>query len=125
MVLNYSDDITLAELARLLAEEEKSTNGKIDSEEDRRRGGTGSFFCSSNTICRRDGILRKKVLSDCMRYGSVARKVFKTRWGLYNKGLVEDHHVIPREFREHPTIKGFRYDMNAGDNVSALTYAVR
>lgn len=33
MVLNYSDDITLAELARLLAEEE-STNGKIDSEED-------------------------------------------------------------------------------------------
>jgi len=34
MVLNYSDDITLAELARLLAEEEKSTNGKIDREED-------------------------------------------------------------------------------------------
>ena len=33
MTLNYSDDITLAELARLLAEEE-STNGKIDSEED-------------------------------------------------------------------------------------------
>ena len=55
-----------------------------------------------------------------MRYGSVARKVFKTRWGLYNKGLVEDHHVIPREFREHPTIKGFRYDMNAGDNVVLL-----
>jgi hypothetical protein len=34
MTLNYSDDITLAELARLLAEDEKSTNGKIDSEED-------------------------------------------------------------------------------------------
>lgn len=34
MTLNYSDDITLADLARLLAEEEKSTNGKIDSEED-------------------------------------------------------------------------------------------
>ena len=34
MTLNYSDDITLAELARLLAEEEESTNGKIDSEED-------------------------------------------------------------------------------------------
>ena len=31
MTLNYSDDITLAELARLLAEEEKSTNGKIDN----------------------------------------------------------------------------------------------
>lgn len=55
-----------------------------------------------------------------MRYGSVARKVFKTRWGLYNKGLVEDHHVIPREFREHPTIKGFGYDMNAGDNIILL-----
>jgi hypothetical protein len=36
MTLNYSDDITLAELARLLAEEEKSTNGKIDNgKEDR------------------------------------------------------------------------------------------
>lgn len=30
MALKYSDDITLAELARLLAEEE-STNGKIDN----------------------------------------------------------------------------------------------
>ena len=34
MTLNYSDDITLAELARLLAEEEKSTNGKIDNQKD-------------------------------------------------------------------------------------------
>ena len=34
MTLNYSDDITLAELARLLAEEEKSTNGKIDNGKD-------------------------------------------------------------------------------------------
>ena len=33
MTLNYSDDITLAELARLLAEEE-STNGKIDNQKD-------------------------------------------------------------------------------------------
>lgn len=33
MTLNYSDDITLAELARLLAEEE-STNGKIDNGKD-------------------------------------------------------------------------------------------
>ena len=28
--------------------------------------------------------------------------------------------MIPREFREHPTIKGFGYDMNAGDNVVLL-----
>ena len=33
MTLNYSDDITLAELARLLVEE-KSTNGKIDNGKD-------------------------------------------------------------------------------------------
>lgn len=33
MTLNYSDDITLAELARLLVEEE-STNGKIDNGKD-------------------------------------------------------------------------------------------
>ena len=55
-----------------------------------------------------------------MRYGSMARKAFKVRKGLYNKGLVEDHHVIPRQHAKHPTIKRFDYDMNAGSNLVML-----
>lgn len=55
-----------------------------------------------------------------MRYGSVARKMFKVRWGLHNKGLVEDHHVIPKQYTKHPTISRFDYDMNASSNVVML-----
>lgn len=50
-----------------------------------------------------------------MRYRSVSREFFKTRWNL--KGLVEDHHVIPRQFRAHPTVKKFNYDMNSSNNL--------
>ena len=55
-----------------------------------------------------------------MRYGSVARKMFKVRQGLYNKGLVEDHHVIPKQHAKHPTVTRFDYDMNASSNIVML-----
>lgn len=55
-----------------------------------------------------------------MRYGSIARKMFKVRWGLHNRGLVEDHHVIPRQHARHPTVKRFDYDMNASSNIVML-----
>jgi hypothetical protein len=55
-----------------------------------------------------------------MRYGSVARKMFKVRQGLYNKGLVEDHHVIPKQYAKHPTVRRFDYDMNASSNIVML-----
>ena len=51
-----------------------------------------------------------------MRYGSVARKTFKIRWGLHNKGLVEDHHIIPK----HPTVQKFEYDIHASSNLVVL-----
>ena len=38
------------------------------------------------------------------RYRSVIRKLFKQRWGLDN--LVQDHHVIPQQFKKHPLIRG-------------------
>lgn len=50
-----------------------------------------------------------------MRSRSVSRDFFKTRWNL--KGLVEDHHVIPKQFKMHPTIKKFNYDMNCSNNI--------
>lgn len=55
-----------------------------------------------------------------MRYGSVARKAFKVRWGLHKQGLVQDHHVIPRQHATHPTVKRFGYDMNASSNLIML-----
>ena len=55
-----------------------------------------------------------------MRYGSAVRKMFKVRWGLHNKGLVEDHHVIPRQYMRHPTVRRFDYDMIASSNIVML-----
>lgn len=50
-----------------------------------------------------------------MRYGSVLRENFKVRWNL--KGIVEDHHVIPKQFKHHPVIRRHNYDMNASSNI--------
>jgi hypothetical protein len=33
------------------------------------------------------------------------------------RSLVEDHHVIPRQFKKHPTIEKFKYDINASENL--------
>jgi len=55
-----------------------------------------------------------------MRYGSLARKMFKVRWGLHGKGLVEDHHVIPKEFKKHPIVVKSKYDINASKNLIML-----
>lgn len=49
-----------------------------------------------------------------MRYGSVARKLFKSRWNL--RGLVQDHHVIPKQHRNHPLVKE-HLDINSSDNI--------
>jgi hypothetical protein len=50
-----------------------------------------------------------------MRYGSVSRTSFKMRWNL--QGLVQDHHVIPRQFKSHPVIHKYGYDINASSNL--------
>jgi hypothetical protein len=46
--------------------------------------------------------------------------MFKIRWGLHGKGLIEDHHVIPREFKNHPVIRREKYDLNASNNLIML-----
>ena len=52
----------------------------------------------------------------CMRYGSLARRFFKIRWGL-NGGLVQDHHVIPKQWRNHAVIKRAEYDLHSSCNL--------
>ena len=49
-----------------------------------------------------------------MRYGSLLRKNFKLRFNVRN---VEDHHVIPVQFRHHPVFDKVNYDLQAGDNI--------
>ena len=49
-----------------------------------------------------------------MRYGSLIRRNFKNRWNVKN---VEDHHVIPYQFRNHPLIKYLRYDVHSSENI--------
>lgn len=50
-----------------------------------------------------------------MRYGSAARTSFKIRWNL--GGLVQDHHVIPIQFKTHPVVQKYGYDIQASSNV--------
>ena len=49
-----------------------------------------------------------------MRYGSLLRRTFKLRWNVRN---VEDHHVIPKEFKSHPIIEKVKYDIHASENI--------
>ena len=52
-----------------------------------------------------------------MRYGSLLGKNFKLRFNIRN---VEDHHVIPVQFRHHPIFDRVKYDLQAGDNIIML-----
>ena len=52
-----------------------------------------------------------------MRYNSLRRLDFKVSWGLHKTGLVQDHHVIPRQFKNHVAMKNSGYDMNSSKNI--------
>ena len=86
-------------------------------------------ICSKNSNCYEcyaaweevdeleDAMMRAgmEVFSDNnMRYGSLLRRNFKNRWNVRN---VEDHHVIPYEFRNHPLIQYIRYDIHSSENI--------
>ena len=55
-------------------------------------------------------------MSRLMRYGSTVRRNFKIRWGLRG-GVVEDHHVIPKMWRNHAVVTQFGYDVDASHNI--------
>ena len=50
------------------------------------------------------------------RYNSTARKLFKRKWGLLPK-YVQDHHVIPKQWRKHPCVTRYDYDINHSKNI--------
>ena len=48
-------------------------------------------------------------------YGSLARRNFKKRYHL--TGLVEDHHIIPKQWRNHKIIKESGYNISESYNI--------
>ena len=50
---------------------------------------------------------------DKYRYGSNYRKLHKKK---YNR-LVQDHHIIPKQFKNHPLVKTIDYDINSCNNL--------
>ena len=50
---------------------------------------------------------------DIYRYGSKDRRRFKKQY--YH--LVQDHHIIPKEFKEHNLLKKINYDINSSNNL--------
>ena len=53
------------------------------------------------------------------RYRSNERKIFKKN-KKYFKGLVQDHHCIPKQHRYHPTILKINFDINSPSNLMIM-----
>lgn len=56
--------------------------------------------------------------SDLYHYGSRERKKLKNMYHL--SGKVEDHHLIPQKFREHPVILKTQYPINSSHNIKMM-----
>ena len=52
-------------------------------------------------------------LYDIYRYGSKDRKLYKKKY--YH--LVQDHHIIPKELKNHSLIQTINYDINSSNNL--------
>lgn len=55
---------------------------------------------------------------DPLRYGTKARR--KVKYSYHKKGLIEDHHLIPKEFHEHALIQNIRFDVGCSNNIYVL-----
>ena len=52
---------------------------------------------------------------DKYKYGSKARKEFKIKKGYI--GFVEDHHCIPKQWRNHKLLERLEFDINCSNNI--------
>tara|TARA_Y100000992_G_scaffold296507_1_gene258803 strand:+ start:411 stop:899 length:489 start_codon:yes stop_codon:yes gene_type:complete len=53
-----------------------------------------------------------------LNYGSNYRRIFKHQMGY--TGLVQDHHCIPKEHRNHELLKTLDYNINNYDNIMIM-----
>jgi hypothetical protein len=56
--------------------------------------------------------------SDPLRYGTKARR--KIKYSYHKKGLIEDHHLIPKEFHEHSLFESIHFDVGCSNNIYVL-----
>ena len=55
---------------------------------------------------------------DILRYGTKARR--KIKYSYHKKGLIEDHHLIPKEFHEHLLFENINFDVGCSNNIYIL-----
>ena len=53
--------------------------------------------------------------NDIYHYGSRHRKLWKNKY--FHKGVTEDHHIIPRQFKNHQVIKALDIDLCCSNNI--------
>lgn len=54
----------------------------------------------------------------CFRYGSKDRKLYKKQMNY--TGYVQDHHCIPKQFKNHKVLKDTCYDVNMAYNIKIM-----
>ena len=52
---------------------------------------------------------------DIYRYRSIARRNYKDK--MKYTGYVQDHHCIPKQWKEHPLLQDLDYDINSSKNL--------
>tara|TARA_Y100000389_G_scaffold194263_1_gene224035 strand:+ start:224 stop:757 length:534 start_codon:yes stop_codon:yes gene_type:complete len=57
-------------------------------------------------------------MNDPLRYGTKARR--KIKYSYHKKGLIEDHHLIPKEFNEHQLFNNIHFDVGCSNNIYVL-----
>jgi hypothetical protein len=55
-------------------------------------------------------------------YNSQTRKAFRRRHGVVSD-FVQDHHVIPKQWRKHPSVLRFGLDINSSQNLIMMPTA--
>lgn len=56
--------------------------------------------------------------NDPLRYGTKLRR--KIKYSHHKKGLIEDHHLIPKEFYEHSLFENIDFDVGCSNNIYIL-----
>jgi len=62
--------------------------------------------------------LHYKKNDDPLRYGTKARR--KIKYFYHNKGIIEDHHLIPKEFIDHSLFENIHFDVGCSNNIYIL-----
>ena len=55
---------------------------------------------------------------DIYRYGSKQRK--KIKYFYHSRGTIEDHHIIPKQFKDHKLLKNIHFDIACSNNLLVM-----